>query len=296
MTQEYTESSREKKLLVYNKTRWQEVIAKPINTLQLFITNRCNLRCKGCFYHKRLGKSDMSFEYYQSYIERYSSEINKIILLGGEPTIHPELEKMLDFNRSIGFKTTIYTNGFDLKRLESINLDKVSVRAGVYGAYQSEKPIKNVDKTSIPLDIVYMLRRDNTSELMETAKIAERDFNCKGFYISSIREIDKTLSFWKDTSETLPIEDFASVIQNFVNNYTGNIPLIHIARRGVLYTGNEKEKACKCRFGNIFPDGEKVICPFDISINITSPDLVFDKRPCNKHSECILRKIVLKRI
>jgi hypothetical protein len=291
----FRESSREKKLLEYDKSRWTEIIAEPKNTLQLFITNKCNLRCRGCFYKNRLGKEDMSVEEYTRHVKKYGSEIDKIILLGGEPTIHPQIREMLDFNRREGLRTTIYTNGFDLKKLENLDLRNVSVRIGVYGAFSSEKPISRVDRTTIPVDLVYMLREDNKHELMKTAEIAERDFNCRGFYISSIREIEKTGSFWLDTEETIPIQDYASIIQDFVKSYSGNIPVLHIARRGILYTENPAEVVDKCRFGNIFPDNQKVICPFDISRNITSPELQFDKRKCNKHTECILRKIVLKR-
>jgi hypothetical protein len=296
MEAKYTESSRERVLLKYDKERWKERNSTPINTLQLFITNKCNLRCRGCFYQDKLGKGEMSFDEYSDYVSKYAAEVQKVILLGGEPTIHPELEKMLEFNESLGLKTTIYTNGFDLKRFEGLQLPKVSIRIGVYGSTSSEKPLSQVDRISSPIDMVYMLRKDNVGELMETAKIAEEDFDCKGFYISSIREIDKTGSFWKDTEETLPIEDYVQVIQNFVNNYDGNIPKLHIAKRGVLYTPNESGPTRRCRFGNIFPDGQKVICPFDISRNITSPELEFDKRACNKHTECILQKIVLEKI
>jgi hypothetical protein len=295
---EFRESSRERHLLEYDSQVWDEISVEPVNSLQLFITNKCNLRCKGCFYKKRLGKDEMSFLDYKEHIEKYLPEIQKIILLGGEPTIHPDLDKMLDFNRSLGLRSTIYTNGFDLRKIENTNLRDVSIRIGVYGSRLSEKPISKVDDTSLPVDLVYMLRKGNESELMETAEIAEKKFNCRGFYISSIRDIDVTGSFWKDTAETLTMEEYAGVVQNFVKNYKGNIPVLHIARRGVLYTATTEKYAKavdRCRFGNIFPDNQMIICPFDISRNITSKELAFDKRKCNKHSECILRKIVLKK-
>lgn len=295
--EEYTASSRKRQLLQYDRDKWQEVGSIPVNTLQLFITNKCNLRCRGCFYSNRLGKDEMSFEEYKDYIKSYGSQVQKVILLGGEPTIHPELEQMLKLNQDRELKTTIYTNGFNLKRLESLDLDRVSVRLGVYGLENSEKPLSRICRTTLPIEIVYMLRRDNTQELLKTAIAAEKDFNCRGFYISSIREIDKTGSFWLDTKETLPIEQYAQFIQGFVKEYEGNIHKLHIARRGVLYTKtrDETKTANKCRFGNIFPDSKKVICPFDISRNITSPELKFNQRTCNKHSECILQKIVLQR-
>lgn len=238
----------------------------------------------------------MSLEEYRYYVEKYKGEIGKVILLGGEPTKHPKLREMIEFNKERGLKTTIYTNGFDLSMLQEFDLSGVKIRLGVYGSYSSEKPISKISRTTLPLDIVYMLRRDNVRELKETAEIAEREFNCTGFYISSIRDIAETHDFWKDTPETLPLDEYCRVIQDFVDSYSGNIRKLNISRRGVLYTENTDDSVECCRFGNIFPDGEKIICPFDISKKITSKELVFGKRPCNKSDSCLLRKIVLERI
>jgi hypothetical protein len=83
-------------------------------------------------------------------------------------------------------------------------------------------------------------------------------------------------------------------VQDFVNNYQGNLPQIHIAKRGVLETEVEYPIVNKCRFGNIFPNGDKIICPLDISLNKTVPELKFGEVECNKRG-CILQKIVLRR-
>jgi organic radical activating enzyme len=286
----------EKHKLRYDSNVWRELTAEPVNTLQLFITNRCNLRCKGCFYQHKLGKEDMPFEDYKKYVKKYKDQVKKVIILGGEPTLHEDLNKMIEFNQSHSLKTTIYTNGFNLETLEDIDLSNVCIRLGVYGSYSSEKPILKVKRAKIPLEIVYMLRKNNVKELKETSRIAEREFDCKGFYISSIRDIAQTHDYWKDTSETLSLDRYAEVIQNFIDDYTRGIRKIHISRRGVIYTDKTDDFTNCCRFGNIFPGGEKIICPFDISKKILSPELLFNERQCNKSSSCLLRKIVLERI
>lgn len=281
--------------LEYDKEKWKESIANPINTLQLFITNKCNLRCKGCFYSHKLGKEEMTLDQYKKYIDEYLGNIGKIVLLGGEPTIHQDLSDMLDFNRKNGLKTTMYTNGFDLKKLEDIDMSKVTLRIGVYGNVSSEKPLSKVYRTPLAVDMVYMLRGDNVNELTDTANTAAKEFNCTGFYVSSIRDIAISQDFWKDTEETLPLAEYFNVVQNFVKNFKCDINKLHIARRGLIYTDVEDKKVDSCRFGNIFPDGEKIICPLDISKKITTPELVFNKRKCNKNNSCILRKIVLEK-
>lgn len=282
-------------LLKYNEANWVEEDVQPRNTLQLFITDKCNLRCEGCFYDKRLGRKDMSFNEYVENVRKYRQHITKVNLLGGEPTIHPELEKMLEFNRGMGLETTIYTNGFDLGRLEGINTEGLSLRIGVHGRESSEKPLSRVFRTKVPSLIVYMLTNKNATELLSAADDAARDFNCLGFYISSIRRMDLTQNFWIDSEDTLPLDRYCEVVQDFVNKCPEAIEKLHIARRGLIYTKNKKEEVKNCRFGNLFPNGDKIICPFDISLNKLTNELSFNEIPCDKNSECILQKIVLCR-
>lgn len=282
------------KRLEYDTSRWEEIVSKPVNTLQVFITNRCNMKCKACFYAHNIGKEEISFEKYRKKLLKYMHQIDKVILLGGEPTLYKDINRVIYLNTRLDLKTTVYTNGSNIKILENSDLSKTKIRIGVYGAKLSEKPLTKVPKTNLPVTIVYMLRKNNVKELMKTARMAEKRFNCQGFYISSIRDIAVTQDYWKDTEETLPLDKYFEVVQDFVNNYDGNINTIHIAKRGIIATKNKPTK--KCRFGNIFPDGKKIICPLDISKKIYTEKLKFNERQCNKNKECILQKTVLKRI
>ena len=287
-----------RQLLKYDNSRWKELVALPEKTLQVFITNKCNKRCRGCFYEKGLGTGEMPLHGYKRLVLRHKSEITKVILMGGEPTMHPMLPEMIAFNQMHGLKTTVYTNGFNLNAFDGINMSGVSLRIGVLGLTKGEKRLVEVQKTRLPVTIVYMLRKDNLGELMPTAKYAEENFNCHDFYISSIRDIAATGSFWLDTEETISVDEFAGRAQEFVNAYNGKLERIHIARRGILETESHGRypEAKECRFLNVFPDGRRVICPFDISLGRYSEEEGFVKRKCNKHSECLLQKIVLERV
>lgn len=284
------------RVLRYDENIWTEVPVKPVNTLQVFITNKCNLRCKACFYEHGLGKDEMALSDYADLISSYKGLIDKVTLLGGEPTLHSRLEEILEIDNKANLKTTIYTNGAGIKRLENCDLSKTSVRIGVYGSNSSEKPISKVEKVDFPVTILYMLRKDNVKELMETALMAE-EFNCNKLFISSIRDIADTGSYWKDNNDTLPLEEYADVVQNFIDNYNGNINEIHISNRGVIYGKNQSERVTDCRFLSVFPNGKEIICPFDISIEKYSKGFCFDhsRRKCDKNNSCLLTKIVLKR-
>lgn len=284
----------QKQFLEYSKDRWQEVSVSEENTLQLFITNKCNLRCKGCFYADNLGTGEMSFDVYKSHILKYKCSVKKVTLLGGEPTLHSLLPQMISFNQSFGLKTTVYTNGFHLEKLEGISLEGVKIRVGVHGTYSSEKPLVNVRKTVLPVTIVYMLRRDNVAELMDAVKLAEQNFNCDDFFVSSIRDIASTGNYWLDNADTIPMDEYFEIVQKFVSDYKGRLN-IHISKRGVIKSKFDNA-VDRCRFGNVFPDGTKIRCPLDISLNKQCSELEFNKIKCNKDACCILRKMVLKRI
>lgn len=275
--------------MTLNTPGWREIPVIPVNTLQIFITNRCNLRCKGCFYsHKLDTSSDMSLEMYQNIVRENAPFIKKITLLGGEPLLHKQIGEMLIENAKYNIGTTIYTNGRYLEALNDFPKVQFDLRIGVLGNTTSEKPLQKVIHTDFPVKIVFMLRKDNVQELIEVSKAAER-FNCIGLYLSSIREMDITGDFWKDTDNTISNEEYANIVQKFICEYQGRIHRLDIATRGVLKSLPIKH----CRFGNVFPDGTKIICPLDISLGKTNP-LAYNKTPCNKHTHCVLQKISLE--
>jgi len=287
-------------LLTYDQNVWEEKQTTPVNTLQVFITNKCNLRCQGCFNVNNLGSNEMSFEDYKELVSEHTDTVKKVIILGGEPTLYPRLKDAIHLNNSLGLNTTIYSNGHKLQSLSDVDLSKTTIRIGVYGFKSSEKPLTNIKWTDLPIDIVYMLNQDNLKEFFGAVKYIEEDLGLKKLYISSIRDILTTGDFWKDTEFTISPIEYAGFVQMFINSYQGNLEEVHISRRGTITTANtlsNPNKQIKCRFSNYFIDGRKIICPFDISKNLTTNnDFSFNTRKCNKHSECLLQKIVLKRI
>ncbi len=281
--------------LKYDETKWEKAPCNFVNTLQMFITNKCNKRCKGCFYDERLGnKNHISLEDYKSYVLKYKKGINKVILLGGEPTLHPNLKEMIVFNNINNLRTTIYTNGTNLEIFNKINTQGVTIRIGALGLFESEKPLFHMQRTNKSIEITYMLRKDNVYELNSTIEAAEGLYNCKKIMISSIRNISNSGNYWKDGEGDLSFNDYFDIAQNFVDNYNGKIPEIQISIRGNMEEEGGDFK--KCRFLNVFPNKDKIICPFDISKNIVHEGAYkFQERVCNKNCRCLLQKTILKR-
>ncbi len=82
--------------------------------INIFLTYRCNLACPYCFargladlYPPALGRAD--FSRLLAWLESYS--VRGVALLGGEPTLHPDLPRMLTALHDRGIMTALFTNG-----------------------------------------------------------------------------------------------------------------------------------------------------------------------------------------
>mgnify|MGYP000852780130 CR=1 FL=1 len=86
----------------------------------LMITNQCNLHCSYCFANEFVNKEKgiMSFENFIKCINFLSyNPSERIGLIGGEPTTHPDLKKMLSVIIDSPFKSAcIFTNGILLDK------------------------------------------------------------------------------------------------------------------------------------------------------------------------------------
>lgn len=82
--------------------------------LFLYITEKCQLRCRHCYMGDRL---DTERTMTAPRVERLLSYLRvvhgqyKVYLLGGEPTTHPELDAILDACQRQGFKVVVTSNG-----------------------------------------------------------------------------------------------------------------------------------------------------------------------------------------
>ncbi len=90
--------------------------------VQLFPTLRCNAACSFCFVRGAPPGREMDLASFERLIgSMVSSGIDELDILGGEPTLHPELPSMLDICASSSIKTTMSTNGSQLQALRRIS-------------------------------------------------------------------------------------------------------------------------------------------------------------------------------
>lgn len=287
--------------------RYEEIPLESRNTLQIFITNRCNLKCDGCFARNVMGQNnlDISLKEYEravlAFVEKGGRQIN---LLGGEPFLHPNLLDLILINKNHKLKTTIYTNGEFLDKYTEEELKGAKIRTSVYSfsTYNSNKDLVRFKLKYVginpktPFEVNYMVSSKTTLEdLYQTAIEAEVCLDCKVFFISSLRELDNDRKeFFDDTNITMPILEYKELVHDFLNKYNGDME-IHVSKRGV-FESTECLPVNKCRFANYFIGGKIIQCPYDIVNEKYQEDYEFNSRYCQHNNCCLMSKVKYKKI
>ncbi|MBF0457115.1 MAG: radical SAM protein [Nitrospirae bacterium] len=152
--------------------------------LSLNITNKCNLQCKYCYIRDdKLDKSILDAEYSKEEIfkivdEFYEMGTRMIYILGGEPLIHKDIGKIIDYIVNKNIYLHITTNGTLIERkldeiknvhtlcvsLDGIEDHNDDLRGkGVFN--QAIKGIKSAVNASIPCRVHAVLTRKNLHEI-----------------------------------------------------------------------------------------------------------------------------------
>lgn len=84
-----------------------------LTTLNVEITNRCNLRCGYCPVNRSMArpKSDLPLEAFEDLLARAPTVTTLLPFQWGEPLLHPDLFEMVRLARVRGIRTYVTTNG-----------------------------------------------------------------------------------------------------------------------------------------------------------------------------------------
>jgi organic radical activating enzyme len=84
-------------------------------SVHLLITSRCNMNCPKCYYR---GEGEVSVEKATQLFDEWASHgVVSVAIGGGEPLLHPEIERMTFEAKKRGFYVAVTTNGTVLKRV-----------------------------------------------------------------------------------------------------------------------------------------------------------------------------------
>lgn len=300
-------------MLSLDPTKWKEnCYSSYYKTFLLFITNRCNLHCAACFNKNNVGDSrEMSFDYIKSIVDN-NPQVDKYDIMGGEPLMHSELNKILSYLEKKNKKIGLYTNGFLLDNLETTykNL-KLNMSFHSIGAIDSSlKPIRLITKKIkkfqyvYPIKLCYLISKQNKDFLQPFAEYIEENFdNLSKLTVGALRDES---DYWNNECKNiLPLEEYVTLVQNFLDSYKGNLD-VDIFTEGVIFSPNlpKSQPNQVNRFKCIFVDNKYTECLYDVG---TDSKLDFDPRkpirfceyskcPRYDRENCLTDKIKLLRV
>ena len=154
----------------------------PIRRAAIFVTDRCNFRCKYCNHKKQ--KNTMSQQTFQKILSKYGSTAI-IHITGGEPSLCDWLYPFLDKNKDnyrfhLNTNAYIYPPAHAVKRLK-ISLDGYNERewdflVGRKGAFKivCENIQKATKETNV--SITFTLNRTNLENAVDFTKFCNKKF------------------------------------------------------------------------------------------------------------------------
>jgi MoaA/NifB/PqqE/SkfB family radical SAM enzyme len=170
------------------------------NTYKLIyvdVTNRCNMKCNYCYAHNNLGKPDITKEWFEEVCKRLPKRV-MFRLLGGEPTLHPDLFDLFEIAKKYGHIPTISSNGLRFRDRDYVK--ELSKHKRVFVGITMNGGINNDD-------VYEIIEGERISHAKIEALENLQEFNIKNFGISTI--------IMRDVNDHFIIQDFFELYRRY---------------------------------------------------------------------------------
>jgi len=267
---------------------------KRFHNIYLYITERCQLRCGHCYMGDRLERGLM-LDYNKAtriinYCRRLGAEY--ITFLGGEPTLHKDLPKFVDYALEAGYKQVmINSNGLLERTIDQIEPKKLhyisfsvdgataKTHNQIRGENTFEKTVPCIQKTvaaGYSVRIITTISKTNIHEAAEMLKLAD-DLGVEMLNFHLFSEEGRGIA--NPTWSLAPEEwiDFYNYLETIKSQYRTSIwyppsysTKDHLNR--YIDEGYHGCVGCSLDRLSIFPDGRAYVCSvlFDLPVNYAS--------------------------
>jgi len=175
-------------------------------SIEIAITNNCNLRCKYCFHLKSAGDVDCDLplkEWLTFFEELNRCAIMDVTLQGGEPFCRPDLSEIIAGIVKNRMRFIILTNGTlitqklakEIASTGRCNVIQVSIDSSiaishdaVRGQGSFAKAIAGIEclqRYGVPVTVRVTINKKNVNDLSGVAKLLLEDLNLPGFSTNS---------------------------------------------------------------------------------------------------------------
>jgi radical SAM protein with 4Fe4S-binding SPASM domain len=241
-------------LLVESDERREiEVISAKEPSLRYLLVNvtwLCNLRCEHCYVHQR--REFMDFETFKKTVDDlYAVGGLKLMVSGGEPLLHPEIWRFLEYARMKPFRIVLLTNGLLIGEKEAERLKELvdEVQVSIDGIEGHERlrgvefeaamsAVKTLVKAGVDVSVSTMVTKYNLEE-----------FEGLGRLLSDCGIIRWAVDYPTTLEDVVPDFDVAAEI---------------MSKYGFGELGHEGSGnfACGAHFASVSPSGEVSKCGF----------------------------------
>jgi organic radical activating enzyme len=114
--------------LILNKTALKMLINKKLAPIhvQLYPTNKCNLKCNFCSVADREKDIELDIEKIKTFFNRFNTIQSVTISGGGEPLLYSKIKELIDFLHDKNIKIGLVTNGYLFENLDFDSIKKLT--------------------------------------------------------------------------------------------------------------------------------------------------------------------------
>jgi MoaA/NifB/PqqE/SkfB family radical SAM enzyme len=270
----------------------------------LHLTTRCNLTCRHCYINRHQhGNDTLPLETVESWLTLLAQRAPRanVVFLGGEPTLHPDLARILRTARALKYASvTVDTNGYlfndILDRASPADIDYFSfsldgataqVNDGIRGPGVFDvctRGIRQAVARGFAVSVIFTVSRANLHELGHMGPLLE-SLGAERFFIQVIGIRGRSAGGRSDDLQVFR-EDWLRVVPAAAED---------VARRGLVVTYPKvfleagEIFACAGRVADnyfVFPNGRVYRCPlcedFPMHSLAIEDDLLVERPPINE--------------
>ncbi len=248
------------------------------NSGYIQVTRLCNQECRFC--SNPLREETITLSRAKKYIDIYKKKgYAHVLLTGGEPTLHPELGKMISYCRDNDMQCQAITNGqltSDPQYLESLikcGLTHMTVSLHSHQdklqafLSKNKRSLSNIKKTlanakrfKIRVDIITVINKYNSGHLSEIVKWLNKEFGFIRHFIWN--NIDPHMNRASKNLDTIPaLNDFELELSKAVHFLEDNGKTFRVERVPLCYMPEFEHVSTETR--KIIKDEERAILFLD---------------------------------
>ena len=237
--------------------RVEKLSTPSLRYLEIYITQRCNLRCSHCFLGEKFAVS-MNDELFARIVEEFSQFGFKLLITGGEPLTHSKIWKILKIASKYPVRRILLSNGILISKdvakklsnyIHEVQISLDGMKKGherIRGKDTFEKTVEGIENALeyLSVNVATVIHSENLDELDELEDML-LDMGVREWNLDFLIETGSL----EHNRELIPlIEDAVRAFRNYGFGYG-----VHVG---------EERLSCGAHLCCITPDGKVTKCGY----------------------------------